>query len=239
MNIHLTSYGQGTPLVFFHGWGFDSQIWMSLVPKLEDAYRVILVDLPGFGLSSMMEWAAFKEQLLALLPEQFVLIGWSLGGLYATRLAIESPERIMALFNVTSSPRFIMDADWPGLSQSIFLKFYHNLSADLEGTLKDFITLQANSKTFDYIPHNLPSQAALEAGLNILDTWDLREDLKPFQTPTCFVFGRLDPITSVKTMDAMQVLFPQFKYLVFRKSAHMPFLSQPEAFIEALLGFIS
>lgn len=238
MNMHLTSYGQGTPLVFFHGWGFDSQIWMSLVPKLQASYRLILVDLPGFGLSSMMDWMAFKERLLALLPEQFALIGWSLGGLYATRLAIEVPEKIIALFNVTSSPRFIMHKDWPGLPQAIFLQFYHNLSADLEGTLRDFIALQANKKSVDFMPLNLPSQAALENGLNILDTWDLREDLKQLKIPTCFMFGRLDPITSVTTMHAMQVLFPEFKYVLFRKSAHMPFLSQSEAFIEELLGFI-
>ncbi len=49
MTIHITKYGNKHPLVFFHGWGFDSQVWLSLVPLLEDKYELILVDLPGFG----------------------------------------------------------------------------------------------------------------------------------------------------------------------------------------------
>lgn len=238
MNIHLTSYGKGIPLVFFHGWGFDSQIWMPLLPKLTDSYQVILVDLPGFGLSSMMDWATFKTMLLNLLPDQFALAGWSMGGLYATRFAIEAPGRVTSLLNIASSPQFVADELWPGVPKDVFIKFHHNLSFDLTATLNEFIALQANKKNYDFTPSKAPSKEALECGLNMLDSWDLREELQRLTQPTCYLFGRLDPITSVKTMQAMQLLYPQFKYILFKKSAHMPFLSQSDDFIDELLGFI-
>lgn len=61
MNIHLDKYGQGMPLVLFHGWGFDSQIWQPIIPYLKPKYQIILVDLPGFGLTPMMDWESFKR----------------------------------------------------------------------------------------------------------------------------------------------------------------------------------
>src|SRR3990167_6159175 len=96
-------------LVFLHGWGFDHHIWHPLVDKMShhdypgDYY---LVDLPGFGQSPMMDWDAFKTALMTQCPGQWILIGWSLGGLLATRLALEIPQRVTRLINVASIPRF-------------------------------------------------------------------------------------------------------------------------------------
>lgn len=238
MNLHLTSYGQGKPLVFFHGWGFNSQIWQPLVPKLQHSHQVILVDLPGFGKSDFMEWSLFKEILLSKLPDQFALVGWSMGGLYATRLAIESENRVSKLFNVTTSPRFIMDDNWPGVSKDLFVKFYNNLSTDIRATLNDFILLQAKMKKIEFRIEAPPTEEALFSGLDLLNKWDLRKELNELQIPTTYLFGGLDPITTAKTIEAMQVSYPQFNYLLFQKSAHMPFISHQEDFIESLLGFI-
>lgn len=238
MNIHLTSYGQGYPLVFFHGWGFDHQIWLPLIPALSETYQVILVDLPGFGLSSIMDWYHFKLNLLALLPKQFALIGWSMGGLYATRLAIEEPERVSHLFNITTSPRFITDSSWPGVPKELFVTFNRNLSRDLNGTLREFMALQLNKSKVNFVPGNPPTLQGLNLGLDMLETWDLRRDLKNLKQPTCFLFGRLDSITPVKTMNAMEITYPEFKYILFKKAAHLPFLSHPQEFIEELKGFV-
>lgn len=239
MNIHIKRYGTGIPVVFFHGWGFDHQIWSSLIPQLQDNYQLILVDLPGFGLTDMMDWLRFKEYLLKFLPEQFALVGWSMGGLYATRLAIEEPNKVLYLLNITSSPRFIADeVYWPGVTKDVFAHFYKNLSLDVNKTLKEFIALQAHKSTVQFALGAPPSKEGLELGLNILDEWDLREGIKNLVSPTCYMFGRLDPITPVKTMRAMETQYPRFKYVLFNKAAHMPFLSHPELFINEVVEFI-
>jgi len=238
MKINHTRFGEGFPLVFFHGWGFDSHIWLPLVPDLERKYQIILIDLPGFGLTSMMSWSDFKQELLCLLPKEFALIGWSMGGLYASRLAIEHPERVKYLINVSSSPRFINDPLWPGVSKEVFVTFYTNLSANTEQTLDDFISIQLNKKKISVSRGNPPSIMGLQSGLEILDTWDLREGLKSLTIPTYFMFGRLDPITPVTTMKAMELYYPDFNYFLFRKSAHMPFLSEQQEFVNKLLGVL-
>ncbi|HHT0591713.1 TPA: alpha/beta fold hydrolase [Legionella anisa] len=241
MNINIHSYGKGFPLVFFHGWGFDSQIWLPLIPKLSMNYQLILVDLPGFGHSPVMDWDSFKECLVAQLPNQFALIGWSMGGLYAMRLAAEEFGRVDYLVNVTSSPRFLNSDLWSGISQDVFKKFYKNLSEEPHVTLKEFLELNGltSNDKLHYLPDKLPSQEGLELGLKILETWDLREELKQLDKPSCFMFGRLDPIVPIKTMSTMQLSYPEFKYVLFKRAAHMPFLSHMDLFIEELRGFIT
>ncbi len=65
----------------------------------------------------MAAWNQFEKKLLDILPPSFNLIGWSLGGLLATRIALTTPARIIKLMNVTSSPYFIKEGDWPGIEK--------------------------------------------------------------------------------------------------------------------------
>jgi pimeloyl-[acyl-carrier protein] methyl ester esterase len=236
--LHLSQRGKGKPLVLFHGWGFDSEIWLPLIPQLEQFCEVYLVDLPGFGHTPMMAWEAFKEDLLVRLPKQFALAGWSMGGLYATRMALEETDRLSCLINITSSPRFILDDSWPGVSKEVFINFYNNLSTNLDATLSEFIALQLKKSKAHFSLGKKPSQEGLASGLHILDHWDFREPLHKLSLPTCYMFGRLDPITPSKTMAAMKLDYPDFKYVLFNKAAHMPFLSHMEDFISEIKGFV-
>lgn len=229
----------GQPIVFFHGWGFDSHIWHHLIPTLSPQYQMILVDLPGFGQTPSMSWEIFNQLLLDQLPPRFKVIGWSLGGLYATRLALEQPARIEHLINVSSSPRFIRDQNWPGVSSEVFSGFNKNIMMNPSRTLQDFIALQAGKAQSKVKQIHIPSSIALQEGLNILESWDLRDSLAEGTLPISYMFGRLDPITPIRTMNAMQEVYPQFHYVLFNKAAHMPFLSHQDEFVHELLGFIS
>lgn len=234
MNIHLRSFGKGKALVFFHGWGFDGSIWESVVPLLAENYQVFIVDLPGFGSSDLMDWSAFKTKLITYLPETFALIGWSMGGLFATRLALEEPNRVTHLLNCCSSPCFVARESWPGVPLIVFQNFYSNLAMDLQNTLNDFVSLQTNKMKVELKQLKLPTLHALQGGLAILEKWDLRPELSSLRAQTHYLFGRLDPITPVKTMEAMQLTYPEFEYTLFNKSAHMPFLSQSHEFINLI-----
>ena len=233
---HILVYGQGYPLVLFHGWGFDTQIWFSLLPALSSDYQVFLVDLPGFGLTKPMAWEAFKSQLLEQLPSTFSLIGWSMGGLMATRLAIEEPSRISHLVNIASSPRFIQEPGWPGIDQTIFNAFHQELAINPGRTLNQFIQLQLQGQS-RALGH-LPSSEGLQLGLELLMASDLRTALKTLKLPVCYMFGRLDTIVPRRTQAIMLEHYPNIHYVIFSKAAHAPFLSHPDEFMTALEGFL-
>ena len=239
MSVHIIIYGKGKPLVLFHGWGFNTEVWSPLLPALTSQYELHLVDLPGFGLTQPMAWEAFKTTLLKQLPENFALAGWSMGGLFATRLAIEEPERVTHLVNIASSPRFIREEGWPGVDREMFKAFYKDLADDHEQTLERFIELQLQGQTRPLVMGGqAPSMLSLQTGLDILINWDLRLDLFLLNMPVLYMFGRLDAITPRKTMGIMQTMYPQFNYTMFPKAAHMPFLSHPDEVIPILERFI-
>jgi pimeloyl-[acyl-carrier protein] methyl ester esterase len=227
--------GKGLPLVLFHGWGFDSQVWQPLLPELLQSFEVYVVDLPGFGLSSLMEWEAFKSMLLPQLPSTFALLGWSMGGGYAIQLASEAPERVSHLIGVGASPKFIRDSSWPGIDVNAFDIFMTQLVIDPIQTLKSFVKVQTGKEPqLEFT--RLPKLASLEAGLLLLQNWDLREELKQVKH-ACFMFGRLDAIVPARTLTAMRTHYPHYEYVLFEQGAHMPFISDKMRFLEQLRLF--
>ena len=245
--IHITSYGHtGLPLVMFHGWGFDQYIWHSLVSELVIAgYHVYLVDLPGFGSSELLTWEEFKQLILARLPQNFAVLGWSMGGLFATRLALEEPKRITHLISVASSPKFVETHNWPGVKADILQKFYQQVCLDPRKTLGQFVQLQLRgqkqSTSFSYEPkieQNAAQLNGLKHGLDVLLTWDFRQDLHQLEIPTSYFFGYFDTITSRAIMQTMQNEYPQFNYKMFADAAHIPFLSHRCLFIDELVKLV-
>ncbi|KTC98190.1 alpha/beta fold hydrolase [Legionella erythra] len=238
MTLSIQTRGKGPALVLLHGWGFDHRVFEPLAAALLSHFTVYLIDLPGFGRTPLMDWAAFKKQLLKALPRQFAVSGWSMGGLYAMRLAIEEPERVSHLMVTASSPRFIRSAHWPGVEKQVFEGFLSNLSRDPEQTMRDFVTLQARHQSLMTLIPDKVSIEALQQGLEILKEWDLRDALLDYKKPACFVFGRLDAITPRLTMDAMVEKYPDFHYRLFQKAAHMPFLSHQDDYLQLLYEFL-
>lgn len=237
MNLYLTENGKGPALVFFHGWGFDSQIWQPIVSILEKNYCVYCVDLPGLGLTHYMEYKVWKEKLLTKLPGKFAVIGWSLGGLYATRLAIEESTRVTHLLNIASSPRFVKDFSWAGVDPQVLDTFYNQLIENPETTIREFRMLNHGKSDSSLII--IPSEEGLHSGLEVLKTWDFRIEITALKMPIGYMFGRLDPITSIATLQTMQHLYSQFYFVLFKKSGHMPFLSESPRFLDELHAFLN
>ena len=239
MNLTINSLGQGTPLVFFHGWGFDHSIWSPLARSIGDRFTVYLVDLPGFGQSDAMDWELFKSLLLKQLPEHFAVVGWSMGGLFATRLAIEEQLRVTHLLNVGTSPRFLKDGEWPGVEKNILETFFRNLSENPKQTIEEFVGLQLQKSDYQHVENAIPSMEGLEKGLQVLADWDLRGPLHNLKIPVCYIFGRLDSITPRATLKAMQQVYQSFEYIMFNKAAHIPFLTHPAEFADELFRFMT
>jgi len=236
--IAMESFGNGSPLVLFHGWGFDSSIWTPLLPDLlvlPAPHQIILVDLPGFGQSPMLPWDEFKSQLLQSLPEKFAIAGWSLGGLFATRLAIEVPQRITNLINIASSPYFIREETWPGIDMAVLEAFYQRFQVDPQQTLQQFVQAQVQKKCHyqgKYHAHGL------EDGLLALKQWDFRTTLQQCTIPVAYIFGRFDIIVPYQLMTRMQATYPKFRYTLLPQAAHMPFLSHQQLFIDELRAIL-
>jgi pimeloyl-ACP methyl ester carboxylesterase len=97
--------GEGEPLVLVHGLGGAASNWTLLAPGLAERRRVLVPDLPGHGGSGPppheADLGTYADLVAELLEGQeatpAVVVGHSMGGLVAMRLAARRPDLVRAL----------------------------------------------------------------------------------------------------------------------------------------------
>ena len=257
--IHIDIQGSGADVIFLHGWGMNSGVYESLKPALQE-YRVHFVDLPGFGHSAPVagDIHAWAEALVKALPKNAIWLGWSLGGLVASYIAIHFPASVKALITVASSPCFMAQAaiedaadtqpTWPGIAPNVLTLFIQQLQGDLSRTIERFLAIQAmgsESAKADIsalkaivMARPLPNRDALVQGLLMLEQVNLRHDLHRISQPWLRIWGKLDSLVPRK----MIPLLPQGNLIedaMLAKASHAPFISHPKAFLDILLPWLN
>lgn len=97
-----------TTLLFVHGWCIDQSYWSDQVEAFCDDYRVVTMDLPGFGESgkNREEWTMeeYGKDVLAVIHQldlrNVVLIGHSMGGDVILEAALADPETVIGFVGV-------------------------------------------------------------------------------------------------------------------------------------------
>lgn len=244
---------QAQDIVLIHGWGLHAIVFDDIVPALLERFRVTVVDLPGMGQSPLpndpytLDFLA--DQVAAVMPARAHLLGWSLGGLVALRLALDHPDRVQSVVTVATTPRFTAADDWPAaMKPDIFNAFEHMCREDYEGTLVRFLALNckgaesmrqdvARLKEILYFC-GLPAHRALREGLAILRDTDLRGDLAALDMPLHMIFGARDNIVPAAAMAAVEPLLNERgDTALIEQVAHVPFLSAPDTFTRAVYDF--
>jgi len=109
VNISYTDTGKGdTTLLFVHGWCLNKSYWTNQEAFFKNRYRVVAVDLPGFGESgkNRTDWTpeAFGGDIDSVMSQlnlkNVVLIGHSMGGDIVLQAALHAPERVVGLVGV-------------------------------------------------------------------------------------------------------------------------------------------
>ena len=104
----------------------DGTIWKSLKTKLENKkYNVII---PELKLGKTIK--EFTQHTLKLLPEKFIVVGFSMGGFVALNLAIYYPKKVQKLILIGSNGRSVSKSRKTILTKS--LKVFMNLALFLK-----------------------------------------------------------------------------------------------------------
>lgn len=254
MSLHVEQFGLGPDLVLLHGWGLHSGVFAHLSDALAARHRVTLIDLPGHGRSSAMRGdltlPGIAEQIAAVSPPRAAWLGWSLGGMIATYIALAVPARVERLIWVASSPRFVTAEHWPhAMEPAVLTGFAQALEHDYRATLERFLSLQVTSGTAEgretlrvlralLLQQSPPDLTALHAGLAILQTADLRAQLPALACPLRIILGARDRLVPASVGAAVQQLIPTAHINVMTGAAHAPFLSHPREFLALLVEFL-
>lgn len=109
VNIAYTDNGKGdTTLLFVHGWCINKTYWTNQVNYFSKRYRVVTVDLPGFGQSGKNRtvWTpeAYGRDIDSVMSQlnlkNVILIGHSMAGDIVLQAAVNAPDRVIGLVGV-------------------------------------------------------------------------------------------------------------------------------------------
>jgi pimeloyl-[acyl-carrier protein] methyl ester esterase len=249
--IHSETLGSGPDLVLLHGWAMHGGVWQGVRDQLAMRYRVHLFDLPGHGFSPAHEPGDFNHVIEIInenLPSDCIVCGWSLGGQIAMQLAINDPGRIKKLVLVATTPCFVQQQDWPwGMEHRFLQLFLENLHLNYKTTINRFLTLQINGERHStqaltqlrtyFFERKRPDYAALQKGLTILQTNDLRSKLQDIKQPVLLLHGDHDVVTHPSAAQWMTLRLKNARLVMFPHCGHAPFLSDPEQFVTCIHAF--
>lgn len=243
--LKIATKGTGIPLVFLHGWGLNSGVWQPCIEQLQHDYEVITIDLPGFGLNvdhplepyTLANIAALIQQCIS---QPAVIIGWSLGGLLATELALSYPDKVKGLITVASSPCFVEQENWPGIKASVLSLFHRQLAQDTRKTIENFLKIQAMGsphirqdikKIRDLVmQYPMPSKSTLDKSLAFLETTDQRAQMDKISQPFLRLYGKQDSLVPKEVIKHIDVLVERSESVLINNASHAPFISDVELF---------
>lgn len=246
MNYSRMTFNNKTTLVFLPGWGFKASIWET-VTKYLSHFPIIMLDLP-----TVINQASFHENSLdeitseidKTLPDNCILVAWSLGGLLALSLCTKYPKKYKQLILVASTPKFIATSEWDGINQTNISRFHTQAQINLSELMQYFhqMIVDTNATHHHTIKSHaldLSQQDILRFYLDMLIQTDLREDYKALTIPVLHIFGSRDQIVSDHHIKHIKKEHSLQRAHTIKGAGHIPFLTHTHEFIHQILEFIS
>jgi pimeloyl-ACP methyl ester carboxylesterase len=256
VKTYVADAGEGPPILLVHGYGDTADGWRRVVPGLLKDHRVVALDLPPFGRSDEPP----KGKLLDFYSEFFptfldeveldraTVIGHSLGGAVALRLAVENPERVERLGLVApaglgSAPPWWWNALtartlWQG-ALAIPAPFTTPL---VRQGLKGFLALRLfadPNRLGREIKHLVDMHGTrqdlsklLAAGHACIDSYTgrLLEESMNLEIRLCMLWGRQDGLVPSVHARAFARAHPDAKVHVLDDCGHYPHIELPQRF---------
>ena len=242
--VHYLEAGQGPVLVLVHGLGSSAEVWRDSMRRLARGYRVVALDLPGYGKSDKprsdysIEYhaAALNDFIDALGAGKVALVGNSMGGWVSAITALNHPEKVSHLILVDSAG-LRRDAAASTINLNPATKeemrtLLLSLFAD-----KSFVTEKLVNDQWEYRKDiRYTVKATLESFKSKQPLLDDR--LKNIKVPTLIIWGREDTLTPFAYAERFAKGIPGSKLVVIDNTGHIPQVEKPEAFYRAVKGFV-
>jgi 3-oxoadipate enol-lactonase len=252
--IAIDETGDGPPLVLLHGVGANRAVWRHVTPALAADRRVIAPDLPGFGGSTPatsgfdLDTAAtaLAEPLADHAGGPFDLLGNSLGGAVALRLALARPDLVRRL--VLAAPAGFAPRRWPIRAAAGALGDRAVAVRRIVGAPVARVPAARRALLWGAIaePQRLAAEDArmmLEASRGstrigaavaaVLEA-DLRADLGRLEVPLGVIWGWRDRIIPISTLRHIRAARPDVLVVTIPRAAHVPQVELPAEFVAAV-----
>lgn len=242
LDIHYHEAGEGPVLLFIHGSGPGATGWSNFQKNLghfAEHFRVIAADLPNFGKSTKLSvpidrvWSYYAEVMLGLLSalgiDKADLVGNSLGGGIALKMAMDQPERIRRLVLMGAGGSLPILTPTPSEGIKHLLDYYEHPGPSRE-KLRNFLDVMVydTSELTDELieerfhASNDPAIAAnpLFSRTRLPSGEALFPKLPSVAQKTLLIWGRDDRTVTLDNAFLLLKLLPDVRLHVFGKCGH-------------------
>lgn len=249
--VHYREGGSGPPLLLLHANPGDSLDFEAVWSPLALSHRVIALDWPGYGQSSLPDHPeargahffddVLREFITARALPQVTLIGNSLGGHAAARLALSAPEKVCALVlvspggftdhNLVTRAFCRLQGSRLALSPRLWARLYLRCrTATTAEMLTRAATLQSSR------PRLMLNRAVWRSFAK--PSYDLRALAGGIQAPTLLMFGKQDPAIPAHKDGVQAARCMPSASVVTMPCGHAPFAEMPDQFLAHVLPFL-
>ncbi len=253
---HWVECGDGDPVVLLHGIPESWQSWKHQIPKLAMQFRVIAIDLKGYGQSDKKDgdysMSNVASEIIALLDTMgvvsFRLAGHDWGVAISDNIIDQIPDRVeryvrccLSLHNY--DPRNSMHHQWNSLNSEKAAKLMNKSEAYVR------VWFESSCK-----PELLPKESELK---EIIDEFSYdgvgdavpryfrdipkskKVDLKKFTMPILYIHGESDPRQPIEYCKGMEEYLPGLEAILVLDSGHFISREQPTQTTNAMVWFFN
>lgn len=258
VQIHYQEKGEGTPLILLHGLASSTYTWRNLFEPLSKNYRVIAVDLKGFGFSekpdgdySRPEQARLVIDLMnSLQIEKAIICGNSMGGEVALNVAIQEPNKVKSLILLDNGG---MKVSGGGSLVPFYLQvpYINRLLTALAMTSNKLVRQGLEKSYYDdskisdetvakyYLPvTGRDGQRGVLLARQQASNGEIESQLSQINIPTLIVWGADDEVIPLEAGKKTNSLIKDSKLVIYEKCGHLPQEEMPDKLLLEILEFL-
>ena len=246
-NIHYLDSGSGKEFVLIHGFLGNNTLWTYQIKEFQKYFRVIAIDLPGYGKSSeakplndIKKFSKAVEKLLhALKINNFYLMGHSMGGMIAQEIASKNKNIRKVVLHATGPI-----GDMPGRFETIKasrkkLKI-NGVKKQASFISKTWFVNGDKNKNYKICKSAYANISFTTADLSMqaMQNWNGIVNLKKIKIPTLITWGNKDKSYTRQQVEMLKNRIKNSKLRVFNNCAHNAHLENIKAFNKEVLKFL-
>lgn len=253
VEIAYSRWGKGNTkqIMLIHGWTGFKGLWKDFAPMLaEKGLDVVAPDLRGHGDSDKPEGEytheVFSKDLYELAKELgwdngFILLGQSMGGYIVLDYALRYPKTLTHVISSNTSVYLARNL-LSKIVWKIIIRMYRKNPRKMMGKMapRFFTKPQPQEVIDEFIEMSL--KTATHAGLSAIHycyTRNLEPELPKITVPTLVISSEHDQKDLRKATLQIHKLIPDSKLADISDTGHLPFIENPQEFLQAILDFIS
>jgi pimeloyl-ACP methyl ester carboxylesterase len=250
MNIHYKDEGHGPVLILLHGVCASLHTWDGWTDRLKGHYRVIRLDIPGFGLTGpapdpslyKIDGAVnlFEKIVAEMKLEKFYLAGNSLGGYIAWNYTLKNPAKVEKLILIDSVgfpqslPGIIAFASNPlvrPFARHAIPRFLVDTCVNQVYGDRSKVTKELKDRYFELMMREGNKASTIDVFTEfrrMCNNPNLSQGIRDIKPPTLVMWGTKDTWTPFKYFENWKRELPNAKFIQYEGAGHTPMEEIPD-----------